>query len=105
MDKDYVVEFTEYGAFIHTDPYLIKRIKGEANVLFNPKIPKGISPAYWYKDGSSIGVYPMERWPEIALKIKTGQKIELINKVNLPLEIVKLLAASGVGGGITWLLS
>jgi hypothetical protein len=55
--KHYLVIFTKNnGAKIIKDPEYVSMHRDDPDALFNPELPKGISPSLWVKDGNKISV-------------------------------------------------
>ena len=81
--KNYLVEFTESGARIHKDPSVIETKKHQDNVLLNPKLPVGVSPAFWKKQENEIVVINVKEVKQLLNMGKTNRVEDSVLKLKL----------------------
>ena len=101
MAKDFVVIFTDEVVRVEKDPSLVAIYKGQPNVLFNPELPKGVSPDKWVKNGKRIDVKEDTRGPSTDLN-KSLQDfkdvtIKSLKMQNLVLKIISLTLGLTIG--------
>jgi len=78
--KTTVVLFKKgYLPRIFINPSNIKMLEAEGEILINPKIPKGVSPARWYKDNNQIKVLNKELPDLKSYPINVSQKHKSLN--------------------------